>query len=147
MFIKFHNALGQGQSDVGANFLQPLAGYVHSGNSVCFSTFKMLHLCPQGASTSMAKSAARAPLKKFTKFTMLYNYKFPGWYKNLLACCLLSASFIFKLQKNGRVTCYRWVNKATPASKPERRPNHQKWVGWVVYRANRAVCFQMEVQT
>lgn len=37
------------------------------------------------------------------------------------------------------------MNKVTPAGKPERRPNHQKRVGWVVYMANRVACFLMEV--
>lgn len=136
---------GSGTRRCRCNAVQPLAGYAYPGNSINFSTVKLLHLCPEGASTSIT-SLQQKHWKKFMKFTKLHNYKFPGEYKNLLAYCFLSASFIFKLQKNGRVTCYRWGNKVTPAGKPERKPSHQKWVGWLAYRANRAACFQSEVQ-
>lgn len=85
-------------------------------------------------------------LGKFMKVTKLYNYKFAGQQKNQLAYSVL-ATCIFKLQKNGRVTCHRWVSKVTPADKPDRRPHHHKWAGWVVCRANSAACFQLEAQT
>lgn len=115
--------------------MEQLAGCAHPASSIGISTFNLLHLCPRILHINH-KSAAKTHFKKFTKFTKLYNYKFPDYYKNCLAYSLLSARSIFKVHKNGRVTCYRWEHKVTPAGKPARRPSPRKAVGWVVYGTN-----------
>lgn len=114
----------------------PLAGYVPPGTQSTSPHLKCFTDAP-GVLRINHKICSKNTLRKFMKVTKLRNYKFPGQPKNLLAYSLLAAC-IFKLQKNGRVTCHRWVNKVTPAGKPERRPNHHKWAGWVVCRANSA---------
>lgn len=48
------------------------------------------------------KSVAKTHSGKFMEGTKLCDYKFPGEYKNLLAYCLLSASYIFKLEEKGQ---------------------------------------------
>lgn len=47
------NCTGSGTRRCRCNTVQPLAGYVYPGNSINFSTVKLLHLCPEGASTSI----------------------------------------------------------------------------------------------
>lgn len=63
-------------------------------------------------------------------------------FQESIKIALLTAFFqsviFLKLQKKGRMTCPRWVSEVTPAGQLGRRKNHQKWVGWGIYRANSA---------
>lgn len=79
----------------------------------------MLFLCPRDP-PHQSQVCSKNTLEKVHEGHQTLIISFQESIKNLLAYCLLSASHIFKLQKNGRVTYSRWVSKVTPAGKPEK---------------------------
>lgn len=131
---------GLGISDVGANLPEPLADCVPGGNLRNLPAFQMLFLCPRDP-PHQSQVCSKNTLEKVHEGHQTLIISFQESIKIYLLTVFFQPVIFLNFRKMVEwLALGGWVRSHLQAS--QRRPNHRTWADWVVYRANRAACFQ-----